>query len=139
MERPPSETHSQFHVAAPPPASIIITNVDEPLRDSDEELNDIKLNEPVPADQDNFSIKRLRIDTSVVSTSHTADADGQPRASARTHTHRHLDRHLRSSITAGQSNSTTRTFQRGRLYHLSTGSSVRRRACVDTTRRRILP
>lgn len=82
MERPPSETSSQFHAVAPPPTSIIITNVDESLRDSDEEMNDRKLNEPAPTDRDNFSIKRLTIDTSVVSASHTADADGQSRASA---------------------------------------------------------
>jgi hypothetical protein len=68
----------QLNVTAPPPTSIIITNTDEPLYDSDEELNNIKPTEP--GDRDSFSIKALRIDTSVVSASHTADTDGQLKA-----------------------------------------------------------
>jgi hypothetical protein len=71
----------QLHVTAPPPTSIIITNADEPLPDSDEESNGIKLNEPGPADQDSLSIKGLRIDTSVVPVYNAMEINGQPKAS----------------------------------------------------------
>jgi hypothetical protein len=82
LDRTPSETASPSHVHVPsPPATIIITNVDEPLRDSDEEKGDIKLTEPEVNDQNGSSSKALRLNTSVVSVSHTSDLDGQAKAS----------------------------------------------------------
>ena len=51
------------------------------MRDSDEESNAIKLNEPGPADQDSLSIKVLRIDTSVVPVYDIEETNGQPKAS----------------------------------------------------------
>lgn len=80
IDRTPSETASPSHVHVPsPPATIIITNVDEPLRDFDEELGDIKLKEPEVNDQNGSST--LRLNTSVVSVYHTSEIDGQAKAS----------------------------------------------------------
>lgn len=79
VDRPTSQTSTPLHIVPSPPTTIIITNVDEPLRDSDEELNDIKLTEPALTDQNGVSSKSLRLNTSLVSV--TSDIDGQAKVS----------------------------------------------------------